>query len=476
MVGPRNVQPTGQTMINRRELLKVTASVAGVSTIAGNVGAQTQQNKKIGINNGNKITKTFAYLDSSVHGVLWDPVPQSSRSRGDKARTAVLLMHGDSDFLDHPAAPELAKRGYRVMTANTHASQSLPSLGVPGEGYSMSEVIPDVGRAVRYLYDLEGVENVVLAGHSGGCPLFSLYQNVAENGPNVCNERSQLGPCPDFEDQPPADGFVILDGHLGYGVMGLNSLDPAIVDEDDPRNRDSSVDMFDPANGYSPNGANYSEEFIDDFVEQQAQRKEKLNQFALDRLQAIENDNGDYKDDEVINVPSMEARPWLTDTSLLSRTKNAWKLLKNDGTTSNQIVESVRPSLSPDTSGNLSYLTFDGDLQTSIRKYLLTHAIRPTDSYDITETGLEGIDWSSSYTATPRNIQGISVPLLQVAMTGFWFVTQNETIHENASSSDKELVYVEGASHGFTPISDEYSGTFKRTFDYVDDWLNQRFK
>lgn len=462
-------------MINRRELLKITASVAGVGVISGGVGAQSNNRNGLGKQSEQTVSQTFVPLDRSVHGLLWDPVPQNSNSRGKKARTALLLMHGDSDFLQHPAAPELAKRGYRVMTANTHASQGLPALGVPGEGYSMADVIPDVGKAVRHLYDLDGVENVVLAGHSGGCPLFSLYQNVAENGPHVCDEENQVGPCPEFAEQPAADGFVILDGHFGYGVMGLNSLDPAVIDEDNPRNRREKFDMFDPSCGYDLDGANYSDDFVDDFVEGQIARKRRLNEFALNRLEAIENDEGDYKDDEAITIPAMEARIWLPDTSLLSRTENSWTLLKNDGTTSNQVVESVRPSRTPETSPHLSYLTFDGDLQTSVVKYLRTHAIEPTDDYDITETGFEGLNWDSTYTASPRNVEGISVPLLQLGMTGFWFVTASETIYQHAASSDKELVYVEGASHGFTPINEEYSGTFERTFDYVDNWLQERF-
>jgi hypothetical protein len=34
-------------------------------------------------------------------------------------------------------------------------------------------------------------------------------------------------------------------------------------------------------------------------------------------------------------------------------------------------------------------------------------------------------------------------------------------------------VFVEGATHGFTPCRPEYGDTLSRTFDYVDAWLKQ---
>ena len=419
-----------------------------------------------------EVRTTFIPLDSNVPGLLYQP----SSNDGNKSHVGVVVMHGDSDFLTHPTGPELSKRGYHVLTANTRASQGLPALGVPGEGYYFEEVIPDVAKAVQYLKDLSEIEHIVLVGHSGGGPLFTFYQNVAENGSSVCQGCEKLSECSDeLGDYPPGDGLVLLDGHLGYGVMGLNALDPAIVAGENPRARNPDLDMFNPANGYDPDGSSYSEEFVDRFVDAQASRMQRLISDAEHRVEELDAGYGDYRDDEPFHVPALEARIWLTDTQLLSRTQEEWPLLYPDGTVEEEVVESVRPAYSPETSGNLSYQTFDGDLQTSVRKYLNTHAISPTSEYNITEDSLTGIDWSSSLSATPSNIEGVSVPLFQLPMTGFWFVTQNEIVHKHATTSDKEILYIEGASHEFTPIREEFGDTFEKTFDQIDRWMAERY-
>jgi hypothetical protein len=59
-----------------------------------------------------------------------------------------------------------------------------------------------------------------------------------------------------------------------------------------------------------------------------------------------------------------------------------------------------------------------------------------------------------------------------MAMTCHYFVVPDEILFDHAASKDKEIVYVEGASHGYTPCRPEYGDTMKRTFDYMDKWLS----
>ena len=49
----------------------------------------------------------------------------------------------------------------------------------------------------------------------------------------------------------------------------------------------------------------------------------------------------------------------------------------------------------------------------------------------------------------------------------------DEIIFDHLAAKDKQLVMVEGATHGFTPCRPEYGDTMARTFDYVDAWLKQ---
>jgi hypothetical protein len=52
----------------------------------------------------------------------------------------------------------------------------------------------------------------------------------------------------------PADGMLLLDAHPGNTVNTLRSLNPAVLDENDPSKFDAALDPFDPRNGFNPNG------------------------------------------------------------------------------------------------------------------------------------------------------------------------------------------------------------------------------
>ena len=89
---------------------------------------------------------------------------------------------------------------------------------------------------------------------------------------------------------------------------------------------------------------------------------------------------------------------------------------------------------------------------------------------------------ASSNTATVNNVRGITKPLLIMSMTGHYFLVPSEMYYGNATrTSDKTLVFVEGATHGFTPCTacattpGEFGDTVAETFNYVSNWLTQRF-
>jgi hypothetical protein len=50
------------------------------------------------------------------------------------------------------------------------------------------------------------------------------------------------------------------------------------------------------------------------------------------------------------------------------------------------------------------------------------------------------------------------------------FTTAPKALH---AWRKKQLVLVEGATHGFTPCRPAFGDTMARTFDYVDAWLKQ---
>ena len=142
-----------------------------------------------------------------------------------------------------------------------------------------------------------------------------------------------------------------------------------------------------------------------------------------------------------------------------------------------QVVHSVRV---PENLTSHTPSLEKGGLTTTVRRFLNTYALRVTDDFGYDEDSIRGIDWSSSYSNPPGSVEGVTVPLLAMGMTGHWEYLAAETIYEHAKSADKTIAFVEGATHGYTTCTkcEKYPGQFgntlKTTYDYVDSWLSKK--
>jgi hypothetical protein len=265
-----------------------------------------------------------------------------------------------------------------------------------------------------------------------------------------------------------------MDAHPGISVNALRSINPAVVDESDPDRLDPTLDPFDPANGYSPDGdSSYSEQFQQRYFKAQAARMIRLIDLALEQRRRMQTRREPYPDDNIFLVRRGNgARLMQLDTSVHHSTLRPQKLLKNDGTVVTQVVESVRTPAHGLAETNATF--GNGTRLLTVRSFLSANAIRATDAMD-------DIDWCSSNNSTPCALQEISVPLLITAMGGHYFVRDNEIHYEMAASEDKDFVVVEGATHGGTPCTacettrGDYANATKNFFDYVARWIDTRF-
>jgi hypothetical protein len=410
-----------------------------------------------------KIKNTFVHLGQGVPGVLYEPV-----TPGTKSQIGVLVMHG-GDYLSFSACTELSKRGYRVLCAN-------PS------GGSQNKNILDAKLAMTYLRTVAGIKKVVLFGHSGGATLMTGYQYIAEGGVKACQGPEKINKCPDtLAGLPAADGIVLPDSNWGNAEMMLFSVDPAVVSETDGMTLNPELDMYNPRNGFNAAGSSYSKEFIRKFLSAEAQRYNRLIMTAQARVAALDARTGNYVDDEPFIIPGASGlgpnnKLYAQDVRLLSRSLKPWQLLKADGSSTTQIIQSVRPPKNPRSMTGSYGLA---SLKTSVRDFLASSAIRVDDDFYYDESSVHGVHWNSSYASPPGNVEGISVPLLAMGMTGNWEGLAAEVIYEHAKSADKSIAFVEGASHMYSTCKEcekvpgEFGDTVKTLYDYIDLWLSK---
>jgi hypothetical protein len=161
---------------------------------------------------------------------------------------AFLAIHRTSNFMNMIATRELPKRGFMVLGMNPRSDNNEAIVNFENIGL-------DIKQGVEFLRKQPGIGKVILIGFSGGGPSTTFYQATAEKGPSYCQGPNKLTQCTDaLANLPKADGMLLLDAHPGNTVNSMRSLNPAVLDENDPSKIDPSLDPFDTKNGYNPNG------------------------------------------------------------------------------------------------------------------------------------------------------------------------------------------------------------------------------
>lgn len=456
--------------VDRREFMQASGGVAGL----GIMGRFTSKDRGHG-RGANDITPTYLPIASRTPGALYEPPKGRSRK---KSRVGFVIIHQSfsvltadaTDFTSVSIGAELAKRGYRALVADTEARAG---------SYHDHDLLSDIGAAVNHFRDHPDVDTVIVIGYSRGASIMSFYQNFAENGSEVAQSDDLLFPAPDdLEEQPAADGVLILDGVLGTGPgggsqpEGLLEIDPRI-ENNDPQSRNSDLDIYAEENGFAPDGnADYNEDFLEDVFSVQAARMDQLIEEAQTTADQIEAGDGNFPDDDQFLAVGLDTPVADLDSDLLAHTSGEWPLLSADGSVSVQQVPYIGPTPEPDP--EVTFL--DDSLSTTVKRFLSTNAIRTTDDYKITEDSIEGLDYSSTTAEAPGNLEGVSTPLLIMGFTGDRnYNVHSEIMMNHAGSSDKSLLFIEGAGHGFEPLDDQYGDTASLIFDTIDEWTAERF-
>ena len=414
------------------------------------------------------LKKEFSQFPGGAQGLYW--VPDS----GPISNIAFLAIHRTGDYLAHVSTQELTTRGFSVLGMNSRFKNNEADV-------DWELIALDVRAGVRYLRGQPGITKVVLIGHSGGGPTTSFYQAVAENGPKYCKGANKLSPCSDtelagFVPTDKADAIVFLDAHPSNTITTLRALNAALRSETNPKSISSSLDPFSTKNGFNPEGDSvYSKDFVERYSLAQSQRMNKLIDDALDLQQDIAAGKHVPTDDDAFIFYRVSARLSDFSTGVHGRTLKPAKLLKNNGIIqAGKIVRTVRVSAPGQREEDAS---FGGVKFLTLTSFLSANAIRSSHSLEESK-----IDWCSSNNSVPCAVREISVPILVFAMQGHYFIRDGEYIFEQAKSADKDFIVLEGANHGLGPCNPcaalhnaDYSNARINLFNYIRDWVNQRF-
>jgi len=431
-----------------------TAALAGLLAAAAPAAALAQNHPE--------------FIPGRVSMVLYKP------DSGPQPHVAILIAHRTGNNLGNVACRELAKRGFAALCFNTRFVNNEAEV-------QWENIALDVKAAVDYARTVPGITKVILYGHSGGTPLMTYYEAIAEGGVAFCRGANKLVSCGNnVAGLKPADGLLIDEGHAGDGFQSLTGINPSVAMVDGrPKVVDPSLDPFDAKNGYNPNGAShFSQEFRTRYYAAQS----KVMNAQLAQVQALKDrmkeGTAAFPDNDVVLVPfSAErgaARLSELDPSVpeYMSTQQPRKFLKNDGTIVTQIVHSIEP---PHPDRAKSNLSFDvGTKLLTVKSYLSTNAIKSTNSFD-------GVDWCSVNNSSMCNIQYIKVPTLIVAMGAYHLLADEERIFEKSAATDKDYIVIEGGTLGYTGCKDcgvpaeNFSNAMKNNFDYVAKWANAKF-
>lgn len=189
-------------------------------------------------------------------------------------RAVCCLMHPREILATHYLVPELLEAGAAVWVQGSRAA---------GNDLRLEHelAVLDVDAGTAFLRD-HGFEQIVLVGNSGGGGLFAYYAEQANLPAEQRETRTPAGRPVKLADAPLTrpDLMVFVAPHPGQGLLLMNSVDPSVLDENDPLSLDPSLFPFSATNGYAPGGAHYDPAFIARYRAAQRQRVARIDEHA----------------------------------------------------------------------------------------------------------------------------------------------------------------------------------------------------
>ncbi|MCH9827262.1 MAG: alpha/beta hydrolase [Gammaproteobacteria bacterium] len=404
-------------------------------------------------------------LETVPEGIEYRPVGLTSedgaiskglfwRLRGARPKVGVHLMHPRTDQSQNYNILPLAAAGYAVLgRASRWPNNDVATIH--------ERLLLDVAAGVKFLRE-QGCERVILLGNSGGSSLAAYYQAQASAPKGSRHTHTPAGDPLDLNqyDLPPADGVVIVAGHVGQGMLIGKMIDPAVVDENDPLATDPALDMYSPANGFDTQSGTgrYAPEFLERFRAAQTARVRRIDTIARQLIGQARDAAGFAASSS--GDPDAERRALLAS-------KVGWHMVVYRTTAYPAFVDL---SIEPDDRIVYSYFSARPDLE--------NHGENGFARYVTPRAWLSTWSPESSHARTIDNLARIREPLLVVHYAGdaATRISEVEAMRAACGSEDKTLEVIRGVEHYGHMLKD--STRKQRSSlgtDKVVGWMQERF-
>lgn len=200
--------------------------------------------------------------------------------KGRPSSTLIVFMHPASTLNLMPLPVAMAQAGHHVLcAASRYVKNDAPLI--------MEKVAVDLGAYVRHARDVLGYARIILGGWSGGGALAMFYQSQAERPTVTHTPAGDACNLASFNLQP-ADAVMFIAAHTGRARLMREWIDPSVLNELDPDDRDPALDIYDPRNSNQPP---YTPDFIGRYRAAQAARVDRITAKVRETLEMLRRRN-----------------------------------------------------------------------------------------------------------------------------------------------------------------------------------------
>jgi len=354
-----------------------------------------------------------------------------------------VLIHPRADTRRHYLIPALLQRGIAVWAHATRFTDS--------DSLLIDELFRDVSAVLMAATEL-GFRKLVAIGNSSGGAALAAYQAHVQS----TKHASRSG------DRPAFSGMVYLASMLNHSSVLSRVIDPAVTNEHDVNDRDRTLDMFDPANGFRPlpQSSRYESDFLRRY---RAAQQARVTRIDAEAQRLCEEWNRELR---AVGVTRLSVLPLTEQTRIEERT-GLPKHLHIRCTEANPAYTDL--SIEPNRRIVGSFFSPRPDLS-NFSTFGFAQTVTPFAWLST---------WSSTYgyPAATETVSTLHEPTLVLTYSGDHIVFERDgrAVFEACAATDKTRLEIDGDHLGLCPTRPEDRTAQVTAGTTIANWILHRF-